>query len=259
MIDKNKLSVYMHLFYKDPSIYLIEKVASEYEGDVCISLNDTGKDNDEIISFAEERFKDVKCVTVKNKGNDQYGFFKAFQEYPCTKEWTFYCHDKTIKRIDWLDKILEPIFSNEEKINDFLCSEKAGIISSGDGEYYNKMMTEEDLTELSKSRNFDSRLKIIQARHTLTWYRELQYILLTNTGFIDTENLNPFFTAGNMFIARTPIINMAHSCIHESYFENYYREDGNVEHALERFYFYLSLCMKYKNIFINNDGEQIND
>lgn len=259
MLDKNNVSVYMHLFYKEPSIYLIEKISEEYDGEIFISLNDTGADNQEIISYAEEKFDNVKYKTVKNKGNDQYGFFKIFQEHQSNKNWILYCHDKTIKRIDWLDKILEPIFLNTKKINSMMSLEEIGIISSGDHEYMHRMMTEEDLTELSKSKNFDSRLKIIQARHTLTWYRELQYILLTNTGFIDTENLNPTFTAGNMFLARNSVVKMAHSCVHESYFENYYREDGNVEHALERFYFYVSLCMKYKNAFINNDGEQIND
>ena len=53
-----------------------------------------------------------------------------------------------------------------------------------------------------------------------------------------------------MFLARRPVVKMSHQCVHESFFEDYYRPDGNVEHAMERFYFYVSECLKYKNVFI---------
>lgn len=257
MIDPSKVSVHLHLFYKDPSVYLIDKVSERYNGKVYISLNRDAKHNEEITSHARGKFEEVQTILVKNRGNDQYGFFKSFAHNNDETDWILYLHDKTIKRIDWLDQITDPILKMSDKeFKQIIDDEKIGIISSGDPRYKHSIITEQDLTELSKSNNFDSRLKIIQARHTLTWYRELQYILLTESGFIETDNLNPDFTAGNMFMARRPIVKMCHKCIHESYFENYYREDGNVEHAMERFYFYVSLCLKYKNVFL---GEESND
>jgi hypothetical protein len=255
MIDKDKVSVYTHLFYKEPSIYLLDKIREHYDGDINISLNKNGKSNKDILSYAENIFKDVRAIEVNNRGNDQHAFFQNYKKNKCDKEWTLYCHDKAIQRIDWLDEILDPILINKDKVNELMCSDETGMISSSVRPHYQTMMTEDSLTEMSKSQNFDSRLSIIQARHTLTWYRELQYILLTNTGFIDAENLNPSFTAGNMFLGRSSVVQWSHNCVHESYFENYYRNDGNVEHAMERFYYYVSYCLKYKNLFINHDGE----
>lgn len=255
MINTKTLSVHLHLFYTEPSIYLIDKISEYYNGDAYISLNRGGVGNEAILSHAKTKFSKVYDVEVDNRGNDQYGFFYSNKMSQSETPWVFYAHDKTIKRIDWLDEILDPILSLSQKtLRNLLEDEENGIISSGSKKYKHKIMTEDDLTQLSKNNNFDSRLKIIQARHTLTWYRELQYILLTETGFINPEKLNPDFTAGNMFLIRRPVLNMCHKCVHDSYFENYYREDGNVEHALERFYFYTSECMKYKNIFIG-EGE----
>lgn len=249
MLDKDLISVHVHLFYLEPSIYLLDKISEYYNGPIYISLNEDGANNEEIELYAVKKFKKVKSVTVKNKGNDQYGFYSSFKQNDEETPWILYCHDKTIKRIDWLDRILDPVLQYKD-MEKTLNNEKNGMISSGDPEYYLKMINEEDLTALSKTKNFSGRLEIMQSRHTLTWFRELQYILLSDTGFINAENLNPNFTAGNMFLARRPVVKMSHQCIHESFFEDYYRPDGNVEHAMERFYFYVSECLKYKNVFI---------
>lgn len=256
MLDKDLVSVNMHLFYLEPSIYLLDKIADHYKGHLYMSLNENGQANEEIQSHAESKFKKVTSVIIKNKGNDQYGFYSSFKQNDLNTPWILYCHDKTIKRIDWLDAILDPILEYED-IEKALLNDKNGIISSGNPEYHHRMISEEDLTSLSKTKNYSGRLKIMQARHTLTWFRELQYILLSDTGFINADNLNPYFTAGNMFLARRPVVKLSHQCIHESFFEDYYREDGNVEHAMERFYFYVSECLKYENLFIG--AEKIDD
>jgi len=256
MLDKELVSVHMHLFYKDPSIYLLDKIANNFNGQLYISFNENGEYNDEIESHAKTKFKTVNIVTIKNKGNDQYGFYTSFKKNQLDTPWILYCHDKTIKRIDWLDQILDPILEYED-IEKALLNDNNGMISSGDSRYHHRLIAEEDLTNLSKTKNYSSRLKIMQARHTLTWFRELQYILLSDTGFINADNLNPYFTAGNMFLARRPVVKLSHQCIHETFFESYYREDGNVEHAMERFYFYVSECLQYKNLFIG--AEKLND
>lgn len=249
------IDVHLHLYYLEPSIYLLNKIRKVYSGKVYLSFNKNGHYNKEIQQHASKIFDSLDIAYVTNLGNDQYGFFHSFQKNKNPKDWIFYAHDKTIKRIDWLDEIIDPIFE-DKKIIEKLGDEKIGLISSSVYPHYQQLLSENNLTELSKNKDYSRRLKIIQARHTLTWYRELQYILLTNTGLIDADNLNPFFTAGNMFIARNSVVKISHDCVHESFFENYYREDGNVEHALERFYYYVSLCLKYKNYFVELEEEK---
>jgi len=258
MLDKNKVSFNVHLFYLEPSLYLLDKIRNKFDGNIYISLNNNGKSNDKILEHAKELFDNVHHVTVNNVGNDQYGFFHSFPKNTDETEWIFYCHDKTIKRIDWLDEIIDPVLEYKE-INKILDDDDIGLITVGNTKHHMRMHTEDCLTQLSKKKNYSERLKVVQARHTLTWYRELQYILLTDTGLIDTDNLNPDFTAGNMFLARRQVVKLAHDCVHETFFENYYREDGNVEHALERFYFYVTKCLKYDNFFIGLEKEEDND
>ena len=48
MLDKDLVSVHMHLFYLDPSIYLLDKIADYYKGHLYISLNEDGQNNEEI-------------------------------------------------------------------------------------------------------------------------------------------------------------------------------------------------------------------
>ena len=255
MLDSKKISFHIHLFYLEPSIYLLDKIRDAFDGNIYISLNKNGERNEEILSHAESLFKNVDHVVVDNVGNDQYGFFHSFPQNQDETEWVFYCHDKTIKRIDWLDEIIDPVI-NYEDINNIMDDDNIGLVTAGNNKHCMNMYTEDILTGMSKSKNYSKRLKIVQARHTLTWYRELQYILLTDTGLINTDLLNPRFTAGNMFMARKSVIKLAHDCVHKSFFENYYREDGNVEHALERFYFYVTGCMKYKNFFVGLEEEE---
>tara|TARA_B100001094_G_scaffold332776_1_gene406429 strand:+ start:7875 stop:8657 length:783 start_codon:yes stop_codon:yes gene_type:complete len=260
LLDKNKISFHAHLFYLEPSIYLLDKIKNKFDGNIYLSMNSNGKNNAKILEHAQSIFTNVKHVIVENVGNDQYGFFHSFPLNTDETDWVFYCHDKTIKRIDWLDEIIDPVIECE-KLDNLLDNDNIGLVTVGNTKHHMQMHTEDCLTKLSKSKNYSHRLKIVQARHTLTWYRELQYILLTDTGLINTDNLNPDFTAGNMFLARKQVVKLTHDCIHESFFENYYREDGNVEHALERFYFYVTTCLKYNNFFIGlkEEEEEEND
>jgi len=117
-----------------------------------------------------------------------------------------------------------------------------------------KVQSESDITDSVKELPQSKRSFLVRQRHTLCWLRELQFILLQNTGFQDMENVNPEFTAGNVFFIRTNVLSQALQCILDpNFFEKVYRMDGDVSHALERFYFYVSTSLGFKNEFINQN------
>lgn len=249
MFDEKLMSCHAHLFYLEPAIYLLDKIYDKYRSEIYISLNEDGEDNQKILDYAKSIFKKVDVVITPNYGTDQYGFFNSFPRNKEKKEWLLYVHDKVIHRIDWLDSIVDPLLSHDEKkMQEAMSGIDYGIISTLN--WKQEILTEKTITEMCKKKNMDTRLALVQARHTMAWYRELQYILLSNTGFICKENINPDFTAGNIFIARHKIVKLAHSCLRDNFFEGRYRNDGNVEHALERFYFYIPYCMNYEVLYV---------
>lgn len=251
MLNNNLLSIHIHLMYKEPAKYILDLVQEVWRDKIYLSLIDGNKHNDTILAYAKERFNEVIVKYVKNKGTDQYGFFHTFKINNEETPWIMYIHDKHLSKIDWLDQILLPILQYKI-VNIDLLNDLFGIISSGYDKWVFNVDNEEKLTEQSKAMPFNLKQWVVRARHTLTWLRELQYILVQKTGFISMENINPKFTAGNIFIARRSIIDTVMSCVHEDFFENDYRADGDVEHAMERFYFYVAKCLNYEIKFITD-------
>lgn len=249
MLNKELIQVHMHLFYEQPSIYLMNKVAAKWDGRVNISLNDDGDGNEAIVRHAKELFPEVRTTITPNLGNDQIGFKKSVIENKETdKEWILYVHDKSQDKQDWVDDIVDPIINQEETVEKLIKEDEYGIISAA--KRSSKIFDEDYLIELSKRCRMDEKQAVVGSRHTLVWLRELQYILYDIHGFIDKRNINFQFTAGTMFLIHEDIVALAHDCIHEKYFEKQYRPDGKVEHALERFYYYVSACLRRKIMFI---------
>lgn len=256
MLNKELLSVHVHLMYKEPSKYILDLLQEVWDGNIYLSLIEGNKHNKFILSCAQERFKTVLVKYLENKGTDQYGFFHSYKINNEETPWIMYIHDKHISKIDWLDEILLPILQNNT-INPLLLDSTTGMIASGHKKWVLSVENEEQLTEKSKTMPFHLKQWIVRSRHTLTWFRELQYILVQKTGFICVEDINPKFTAGNIFVARRSIIDTVMSCVHQDFFENDYRADGDVEHAMERFYFYVARCLNYDIKFIEDyDNEE---
>jgi hypothetical protein len=148
----------------------------------------------------------------------------------------------------FLDDTLDPIINNANMVNDLIERDTCGMIAS---ERMNrKIDIEEDLISQSKYINFEYLYNVVQAKHTLSWIRELQYILYNKHKMINKENINFNFAAGNIFLIRNDVLKISHSCVHENWFPTYYRTDGDVSHGLERFYFYVSICMNYINEYL---------
>jgi len=249
MINTKKIQTHAFLWYKDTHEYILTKLAKAGITHLNLSLESGNKNNKTIITAAKKLIPNVRYIKVRPCGSDQLGFYCSAIKYNKTKkDWILYCHDKSKTKQKWVDSILDPIL--QDKINDIIVDNNIGIISSGHPDYFKQLWSEEDLVKLDHQTFFHDKKCIVECRHTLTWLRELQYILFRKHGLMDKENLNFNFTAGNMFLIRRDVLQVAHSCIHSNFFPNNYRADGDVSHALERFYYYVSICMKYKNEFI---------
>lgn len=249
MLNKDKVDIHIHLWYKESSLYLMEKLSKAWDGPIIISMNENGPNNDVILEAAKSLFPKVTHYIYENHGTDQFGFFKSVQQLEKYEhKWTFCCHDKNPKKMSFLDDTLDPLVNNCSIINDLLERDSCGMIASE--RMKKKIDTEEDLVAQSKYINFEYLSNVVQAKHTLSWIRELQYILYTKHKMLNKEQINFDFGAGNIFLIKNDVLKLAHSCVHEHWFPKYYRTDGDVSHGLERFYFYVSICMNYINEYI---------
>lgn len=249
MLNDNKIEVHLHLWYEKSSIYLLKKISKQWNGRINISLIEDAQSNKEILNCANDLFAEVQTVYCENKGSDQSGFYESLKANNESKEWVFYAHDKSEDKIPWLDQIVDPILQSS-KINACIEEENVGIISSGNPKRLSSLLTEEYLVKLDKQTKKKDKLAIVLSRQTLVWLRELQYILYDTHGLIDKENLNFKFTAGTMFLIRSNVLKITHDCIHQDFFPSCYRVDGDVTHALERFYYYVSICLGLQNYFV---------
>jgi len=250
-LNKNKIQVHLHLWYEEESIYLIDKIHKGWKGKrINVSFNTDGKANDRLLNYCQDKFSDVRAVYVENCGNDQVGFFKSIQtNNEEDKEFVLYAHDKNPSKRDWVDQNLDPLVDNADTVNTYL-KEDVGMISSANPKRLEPLLSEEKLIAIDKETAMSEKKGVVLARQTLIWLRELQYILYDVHGYIDKDRLNFKFTAGNMFIISKDVLEVSQSVVHPNFFPEAYREDGDMPHALERFYYYVSLCMKKQNIFI---------
>lgn len=250
MLNKELIEVHAHLWYEDVSIYLLDKLREAWDGRVNLSLIKDAESNQAIVSHSEKLFPEVRYIEVKNLGNDQSGFKQSFTKNTEDKPWVFYVHDKNKIKQNWIDDIVDPIVCQPNRVNSLIEKEEIGLISSGNPTRRMDILNEEKLIDYDRRTPIPEKKRIVLSRQTLVWLRELQYILYEKHGFIAKENLNFSFTSGTMFVIRSDVTAMAHSCIHDNYFPDFYREDGDMPHALERFYYYVSICLDYRNEFI---------
>lgn len=245
------ISVHLHIYYEDAGLYLLDKLSKIWQGKIYLSLIHNNCSNDIFLTKAKDLFSDMDVVYVDNKGTDQYGFLYSFKINTEKTKWILYWHDKHLKKKQWLDDITD-IFSNPE--NEKLIQRytnnmsSCGIISSS--KHKLKTLNLNQIAEQSPSVGFEYRQKLVRSFQNILWLKELQYLFKLKYGIHNEEEAYPFFTAGTVFLIRRDIVEKVHSVIHDNFFENFYREDGDVGHALERFYFYASKCLGYNNKFI---------
>lgn len=243
--------MHLHLYYEDASLHILNRLSKVWNDVVYISLIKNSCSNEIILKYAQGYFKEIRWVEVDNKGTDQYGFIFTHQmNNEKYKPWTLYLHDKSSDKRDWLDDMMDIFIEDKyQKILDkHMNSKNIGIIGAKSRK--SKLLDSDELIEETKHLPFQNRGIFIGSIGTLAWMRELQNIFYNKKGIIKEEFLNPYFVAGTVFMARKSIIDNVHSCVHKNFFYDGYRPDGEVEHAMERFYFYVSEAIGYKNVFI---------
>jgi hypothetical protein len=246
MLNSEMFSIHLHLYYKDPSILLLEKISKAWKSKIYISLVSGNESNEDVVRVAKSLFSEVIVIENGNSGNDQYGFYKSFQQNNDDTDWIFYAHDKHESKIDWMNQLLDPLISNTDTINYLARQDEIGLIATKSDKYTHIQMFEEQLNSLGDRCQQDERIKIIRAKQTLVWLRELQRALVKQNNLSKIHDPNALvFIAGNMFMIRRNILQKCHSCLHENFFDTYYKPDGDVGHGLERFYFYAPLCLNF--------------
>lgn len=244
-MNHTDVSVHIFAFYQDTGKYLLERVSKIYNGNsIYLSLVNGNHANDTLIETARKYF-DVKIIYVDNSGTDQYGFYHSFKYDNLDTNWIFYCHDKHISKIDWLNDMMDT-FDNIDK--GLLDNKKNGMLASKKHEA--KIQSFDDLLELENTMDIKYRKALVESMHTLIWYLQLQRILFIKQELSSKEDKFTNFSAGNIFLIRRDVLEKAHACIYENFFnKGVYRSDGEVGHGIERFYFYVSKCMGYENVF----------
>lgn len=251
MIDSDLCSVHLHLYYKEPSMYIIDRLSKVWNGKVYISMLKNCENNEDILAKCQKAFSQTVWCEVENKGTDQYGFFYSNrmneEKY---KPWVLYIHDKSEDKMEWLSDMIEIFVEDEYQtvLDRYMNSKKTGIIGCKSRKM--KLLDSDELIQIHQHTPLTNRNLFVKSVATLAWMRELQNIFYNKSGIVEEKVLNPYFVAGTVFMARKLIINQCHGCVHDNFFENGYRSDGEVEHALERFYAYVSEALGYNNIFI---------
>ena len=246
MLNSEIFSIHLHLYYKDSSILLLKKISQAWKGKVYISLVSGNENNEDIVSTANSLFSEVVVVESENSGNDQYGFYKSFQQNNDDTDWIFYAHDKHESKIEWMNTLIDPLVKHTDAINYLTTQDEIGLIATKTDKYTHIQMSEEQLNSIGYSCPQDERIKIIQAKRTLAWLRELQRTLVKQNNLSQIHDPNALvFVAGNMFMIRRNILRKCHDCVHECFFDKHYRSDGDIGHGLERFYFYAPLCLSF--------------
>lgn len=232
------IEIHAHLWYVKESKELLDKVAVRFNDRINISLVKDSEGNKEILSHAKSKFKSVQVVYVDNMGNDQVGFIESYKINTEDKPWILYVHDK--KNVKWTNELIDPILDCKN-LEGLINENAVGMI--GSEKKIKAAETEEYLAKRDAELPFEQKLDIVKYRQTVTWLRELQYILYTEFGFQVEAKEDFQFFAGTMFLARKNVIRLTHSCIHDSFFEPHYRNNGRVEHGIERFYGYVNKCL----------------
>lgn len=244
-------SVHLHIYYEDAGIYLLEKISKIWNGKIYLSLINNNCSNKIILLKAKEIFSDIDVIYINNKGTDQYGFLHSFKLNKDNTRWVLYVHDKHMSKKEWFDDLVDIFIDkqNENLIDKYTRHiSSCGIISSSKRK--DKIFDPVYLNEVSNNTIFEHRQQVVRNLQCLCWFKELQNLFKLNYNLYSEEVSNMYFTAGTIFLIRKDILYKVHNIIHNNFFENCYREDGDIGHAMERFYFYASQCMGHTNKFI---------
>ena len=234
--------------YEEEGLYLLEQLGSVWKGKVYMSLiKDNNDANNQVMRLAKDLFSSTEVTLVENRGNDQWGFLNTYKKNKDDTKYVLYLHDKKDK--GWLEQLIEPFITKEalEHSLSIIRDDLVGIVSAESRKQ--DSLTSKGLMQKYEGVATEFRGKLVLSCQTVRWLKELQYILAYGDG-LALENLYPEFCAGAIFLAKRDVVTTAHKCVHPNFFTPHYATDGEVEHGLERFYFYVSECLGYENEYV---------
>ena len=245
------ISVHLHLGQLESSLMLIDGLKEVWDGKVYASFNQGCEHNAILLDRLAEKFDHVDPITVKDMGNDQYGFIKSFKGNQDDTDYILYAHDRTHTKK--FKKATDPILKHPgglESLVDNMIKLDCGIASAGSTKEQMLSMYELDVShgagflspafkKFDEHQSAEYRLGPVQSMQTVLWFHELARWARWKTNSM-LPTIYPHFSGGNCFLAHREIVTLAHACAPEEFFEEGYKPDGKVEHALERLYFYIS-------------------
>ncbi len=120
----------------------------------------------------------------------------------------------------------------------------SGMITSS--KRYTTLPSQEKIDSQCEKTMHYQKHTIIPLQTTMLWLIQLQDNLKQLHGMKNTL-LDLKFTAGTMFLSRSLVVRLAHTCVVPEFFKTGHQPDGEVEHAMERFYFYVNNCLNLKH------------
>lgn len=261
-MDLNKFSTHIHLSYREPAQELLMLLSKVWRGRLIhLSLNNGGEHNEEILNFAEKLFE-VKTTLVEDMGTDQWGFINSFKDNEEDVENILYLHDK--KDMAWMVRACGPLLNKSCEAFALMGEREIGLI--GAQSVRKKILSYEGVLAYHQP----SRIKVIKeggrivwdmykpngsqvvrTLSTLCWYQILVRELASAFNIGTHRNIfEIFFPAGTIFMAKKQLVQVAHECVSDSFFESGHINDGKVEHALERFYGYVCSSLNLRDVYI---------
>jgi hypothetical protein len=261
-------SLHVHLFYEDESLYLLDRISKVWKNKIYVSIVKDVSSNKAIIQCLNDNFDEVDTTFVDNRGNDQYGFFHSFKKNKDDTKYILYLHDKKDRDVgtdmsklflqdaQFLPHLIENVMTASRSslhLREYQRAEnpvaEVGIIAC---EATNEQMLSykelesshacgfggKDFKDMSDDEKGEYRLQVVRSLHTVTWFDELVCHLRHVRG-LGYPLVYPPFAGGNMFLATRDIIKTTHSAVLDSHFQEGYQPDGEVEHAMERLYYYV--------------------
>ena len=255
----DKFSTHIHLSYRESAQELLILLSKVWRGRLIhLSLNNGGEHNEEILKFAEKLFE-VKTTFVEDMGNDQWGFINSFRDSEEETDNILYLHDK--KNITWMVGACGPLLEKGCEAFNLMGEREIGLV--GAHSVRQKILTYEKALEYhqphrvaDKNRGvwdiYESTAKrTIRSLKTLCWYQILVRELASAFQIGTHRNISDsFFPAGTIFMAKRQLVQVAHTCVLDDFFESGYVADGQVEHALERFYGYVCNSLNLRDVYI---------
>lgn len=205
-----KIAIFFHVYHTDMCECFF-KTLSLYNIDADIYVNIV-QDNFDIEIFKSLKDRGVNILISENRGLDVFGSYSLIKNVMNKYQVIGLVHTKKSNYLklhsaesSWRDDLWHNVFNNLENNSDFIINKNYGMLGAKQFKY-----------------------KHIHGHNIEEYYK-----LCEKCG-IPTKNRGKFFVGGNMFCIKPIILQKLANVLHPNDFELDYKNDGRIEHAIER-------------------------